>query len=604
MLTNQAPIESALIKALADHLNAEIVNGTVNNIKEAASWLSYTFLFVRMCKNPLVYGIEYDTLYSDPQLEHKRLQLVRDAADLLDSCMMCRFDKRSGNLAVTNLGRIASHYYIKHGTIEAFNTMLSPHLNDVDALHVLCSSAEFDQLKVRPEELSELDTLRKSSSVEIRTATDDTAGKVSVLLQGYLNKNNVASFTLQSDTNYVAQNAGRITRALFEICLKRGWSSMAGHYLALCKSIDRRMQPSQSPLRQFNELPREVIEKIETNNATPDRLLDMDGREIGQLIHNQKLGGKVAQLVQHLPHLSVGTFIQPITRGILRLVLTLGIDFEWNDRYHGSAEAFWIWVEDGENEYIYHAEHILITKKDSHTPREIEVTIPVREPLPPQYYVRVVSDTWVGCESVATVSFQDLILPTMEPTHTDLLDIHPVPVKALRNPQFEALYPFSHFNPIQSQIFHVLYHTNNNVLVGAPTGSGKTITGELAILKLLRDSPGAKTIYVAPLKALARERLQDWNRKFGAQGGTGRKTPGLGLRILELTGDVTPSMEELNRSDILIVTPEKWDSISRGWQKRGYVQKVQLVIIDEIHLLGVDRGPVLVSHLTFYFLSV
>ena len=72
---------------------------------------------------------------------------------------------------------------------------------------------------------------------------------------------------------------------------------------------------------------------------------------------------------------------------------------------------------------------------------------------------------------------------------------------------------------------------------------------------------------------------------------------GLGLRILELTGDVTPTMEELNRADILIVTPEKWDSISRGWQKRGYVQKVQLVIIDEIHLLGVDRGPVLVSKL-------
>jgi hypothetical protein len=34
----QAPIESGLIKSLADHLNAEIVNGTVTNIKEAATW--------------------------------------------------------------------------------------------------------------------------------------------------------------------------------------------------------------------------------------------------------------------------------------------------------------------------------------------------------------------------------------------------------------------------------------------------------------------------------------------------------------------------------------------------------------------------------------
>lgn len=90
MLTNQAPIESALIKALPDHLNAEIVNGTVNNINEAAAWLSYTFLHVRMCKNPLVYGISYDTVYTDPRLEIKRAQLVTDAANLLDNCMMIR----------------------------------------------------------------------------------------------------------------------------------------------------------------------------------------------------------------------------------------------------------------------------------------------------------------------------------------------------------------------------------------------------------------------------------------------------------------------------------------------------------------------------------
>jgi activating signal cointegrator complex subunit 3 len=144
LLTHQAPIESSLIKALPDHLNAEIVNGTINNIKEASSWfvrltsphisfhltspditshhlitslyaciapphrLAYTFLFIRMAKNPLSYGIDRDDLYSDPQLVEKRLQLVSEAAATLDACMMIRFDRRSGNLAVTNLGRVAS----------------------------------------------------------------------------------------------------------------------------------------------------------------------------------------------------------------------------------------------------------------------------------------------------------------------------------------------------------------------------------------------------------------------------------------------------------------------------------------------------------------
>ena len=54
--------------------------------------------------------------------------------------------------------------------------------------------------------------------------------------------------------------------------------------------------------------------------------------------------------------------------------------------------------------------------------------------------------------------------------HTNLLDMHPIPRSSLKNEAFESLYKFSHFNPLQSHMFHVLYHTDNNVLVGAPTG--------------------------------------------------------------------------------------------------------------------------------------
>ncbi len=129
---------------------------------------------------------------------------------------------------MTDLGRIASHYYIKYTTIEAFNSMLNPHLNDIDALHVLCSSAEFDQLKMRPEEIQEMDTLKKHTTIRVKIPIEETAGKVNVLLQNYLSQSRITSFTLQSDTNYVAQNAGRIARALFELCLKRGWSTLAG----------------------------------------------------------------------------------------------------------------------------------------------------------------------------------------------------------------------------------------------------------------------------------------------------------------------------------------------------------------------------------------
>ena len=58
----------------------------------------------------------------------------------------------------------------------------------------------------------------------------------------------------------------------------------------------------------------------------------MDAKEVGQLCHNQKLGGKILSLVRMLPHLDVHAAVQPITRGILRMALTLTAAFDWSDR--------------------------------------------------------------------------------------------------------------------------------------------------------------------------------------------------------------------------------------------------------------------------------
>jgi len=60
-----------------------------------------------------------------------------------------------------------------------------------------------------------------------------------------------------------------------------------------------------------------------------------------------------------------------------------------------------------------------------------------------------------------------------------------------------------------------------------------------------------------------------------------------------LTGDYTPDLQALLKAHVLITTPEKWDGISRSWNNREYVRKTCLLIFDEIHLLGQDRGQVL-----------
>jgi activating signal cointegrator complex subunit 3 len=77
---------------------------------------------------------------------------------------------------------------------------------------------------------------------------------------------------------------------------------------------------------------------------------------------------------------------------------------------------------------------------------------------------------------------------------------------------------------------------------------------ELAILRIFNTRPETKIIYVAPLKALAKERIRDWKQRL--ENGPLKK------RVLELTGDFTPDLKALKEAHIVITTPEKWDGIS------------------------------------------
>ena len=146
LLTNQFPIESNFVSQLADNLNAEISLGTVSNVEEAIVWLSYTYLYVRMRKNPQVYGIKYQELREDNTLVAKRRAIINDAAKNLDKARMIRYDESNGIMSSVDLGRTASHFYIKYDTVETFNELIKPIMNGGDILAMLSKAQEFEQL--------------------------------------------------------------------------------------------------------------------------------------------------------------------------------------------------------------------------------------------------------------------------------------------------------------------------------------------------------------------------------------------------------------------------------------------------------------------------
>ena len=591
LLTQQLPIESSFIQSLPDNLNAEIVLGTVTNLREALAWLSYTYLYIRMLRNPTAYGIPYEQQIVDPTLLGHRKHLISNAAKALMECRMVRFDTRSGNFFPTDLGRVSSHFYIHHESVLRYNELLHPHMNDEEILHLISISKEFDQIQIRDDELAELDELQKRCClVPIKGGVEFNFGKTNVLIQAFISRARFNTASLISDSLYISQSVGRISRALFQMAVKKGWPGLAQLLLEFCKMFDRQQWYFQTPLRQIPSMKAELAYKIDERKISLETILDMAPHEVGSLINHVNMGGVVQSLARRIPKLSVEANVKPITQSVLLMKLKLYPEFDWNDHSHGTVQSFILWVEDTENEFIYHTEELLLWKKEylENDFLEMEWAVPIFEPLPSQYVIRCLSEYWLGGNTSCIVSFRHLVLPEIHARHTPLLHLQPLPISALHNPLYEEFYrkSFTHFNPVQTQMFHIAYHSDSNVLAGAPTGSGKTVLAEVCIFRLLNAHAGKKVIYVAPLKALARQRIQEWRESFGKI---------LGLKIVELTGDNTPDFRALKQADIIITTPEKWDGISRGWRStsRSYVAQVGLVLIDEIHLLGQERGPIL-----------
>lgn len=153
--------------------------------------------------------------------------------------------------------------------------------------------------------------------------------------------------------------------------------------------------------------------------------------------------------------------------------------------------------------------------------------------------------------------------------------------------RLRSVFRYPLFNAIQSKCFPTAYKSDNNLVVSAPTGGGKTAILEMAICRLINGFKidQYKIVYMAPTKSLCSERQRDWQSKFVT----------LDLKCAELTGDTDQGqLRNVQSASIIITTPEKWDSMTRKWKDHArLMQMVKLFLIDEVHILKDSRGATL-----------
>ncbi|XP_006459706.1 hypothetical protein AGABI2DRAFT_219047 [Agaricus bisporus var. bisporus H97] len=584
LLNQQLPIESQFVAKLADNLNAEVVLGTIRNRDEAVQWLGYTYLYVRMLKDPGLYSVGVD-YQDDAGLVQKRADLIHSAAVMLEKCQLLKYERSSGRFQSTELGKIASHYYVTYNSMLVYNKHLKPSMSTLELFRVFALSNEFKLIPVRQEEKLELVKLLERVPIPVKEGVEEPAAKINVLLQAYISQLKLDGFVLVADMVFVQQSAGRILRAMFEICLKRGWAVPAKAALDLCKMVEKRMWGSMTPLRQFRGVPTEVVRKAEGKQFPWYRYFDLTPPEIGELIGIPNAGKLVHRLVHSFPKLQLSAQVQPITRSLLRIDLSIIPDFRWDEKIHGAAETFIILVEDVDGEVILFHDNFVLRQRYAEDEHNVTITVPMSEPVPPNYYISIISDRWLQSETRLPISFKHLILPAKFPPPTALLELQRLPISALHNKEFETIYEstVTDFNKIQTQVFQALYMSDENVFVGAPTGSGKTVCAEFALLRLWSKREQPRAVCIEPFQEMVDQRVEEWKRKFGKLQG--------GKEIVGLTGETSADLRLLEKADVVVCTPTQWDVLSRRWRQRKNVQNIGLLIADEIQQVGGEVGP-------------
>lgn len=148
-----------------------------------------------------------------------------------------------------------------------------------------------------------------------------------------------------------------------------------------------------------------------------------------------------------------------------------------------------------------------------------------------------------------------------------------------------ATWSFEKFNPIQSRVFE-FYKQECNAIISAKTSGGKTVVAEQFLAHEIRER-GGKGMFLAPMRALAQEKIDQWlNKSYHFKD----------KKVSICTGDyrlTKARSKELDEADIIIMTSEMLSHRARNYksEQNNWLQKIGTICVDESHLLTVPgRG--------------
>lgn len=259
-LNDPFPIESRLTTQLAEHLNAEINSGTITNKQNCMDYLTWTYWFRRITRNPLFYEV--------PSSDSKAIQ--KFIVDLIDNT--CQELKQSGTIEIeaddfelkpTTLGHLASFYYIQHKTVKFFASKIKEGLSIYQLLEILSHAEEYDEVPVRHNEENLNAALAEICPYPVdKTKFDCPKVKTLLLFQAFFSGAPLPIRDYITDTKLVLDSSVRFLQAMIDLTAERGHLDTLLNLMHICQMLTQGCWMHESSLINIPHFNEELIAKL------------------------------------------------------------------------------------------------------------------------------------------------------------------------------------------------------------------------------------------------------------------------------------------------------------------------------------------------------
>jgi pre-mRNA-splicing helicase BRR2 len=603
IMTQQVDIESQFLKRFVDVLNAEISLGNVRTVADGVEWLQQTYFYVRMKKNPVLYGAPNPPKKSDPQYKAFLASLIHTACEVLRKHKMIQYDAKERRIQPLEASRIASHFYVSTKSMVTYLDALAPAMHDVQLFRLFAASSEFTNVAVRQEEHGQMLDLLTRVPIAVQEDPRSPLAKINVLLQCYISGLSLDGLPLMSELVYIKDSAQRIFRALHELALRKGYGATAHRLMNLYLMVLRRQWCYvQSPLRQLPVdvmSPKDaeaILRHLEGRREPWSAMLAWTAEDLEAVCKDERRGQMAHRCMRLVPHYVLECSVRPFSPTSVQLDVDIMPDFDFDPKLHGSSRELLLTIEHQNNGRVLYSEYfslptMALKKQLVHS---IGALVPVAAtPRPTHLYVRVVSTSWLGCHYKIPVSLTSLVFPT--PPVLSLLrnditkprtnDEEQYSIQKLLTPfgvghLSEMLFPFTDMFPAQFEVCDSVLETNDNLFVGMPPGTGKGFIADLWIIHFLlsaaAEGPDGELcglLYLTISPAVAARRYAEYSVRYGKH---------LKQKVVTLSGtDLTRDAAVIETGRIVVCTADQLLPLVRSCHP--CLRKFTHIIMDHIH---------------------